>query len=38
MKVLVLGKAGDIGSNVAKFLTESKEIDEVHSEYVAEKN
>jgi nucleoside-diphosphate-sugar epimerase len=30
MKVLVLGGAGDIGSNVAKFLTESKEIDEVH--------
>jgi saccharopine dehydrogenase-like NADP-dependent oxidoreductase len=30
MKVLVLGGAGDMGSNVAKFLTESKEIDEVH--------
>jgi nucleoside-diphosphate-sugar epimerase len=30
MKVLVLGGAGDMGSNVVKFLAESKEIDEVH--------
>jgi len=30
MKVLAIGGAGDVGSNVVKFLAERKEIDEVH--------
>ena len=30
MKIIVLGGAGDMGSNIVRFLNESKEVDEVH--------